>query len=68
MDSIIATHGIAERKKAYREIETIANEQGWFIWLPSRIQKIPVSNRFGNLQPSVLRHRILWNAERIYAK
>jgi peptide/nickel transport system substrate-binding protein len=68
MDAIIATHDIAERKKAYKEIETIANEQGWFIWLPSRIQRVPVSNRFGNLQPGVLRHRILWNAERIYAK
>ena len=37
-------------------------------WLPVRVQKIPVSNRFGNIQPSILRHRILWNSDNIYVK
>lgn len=68
MDVIIGTHDINERKKAYKEIETIANEMAWLTWLPVRTQKIPVSNRFGNLQPSVLRHRIIWNAPSIYVK
>ena len=27
------------------------------------MQKLPVSNRFGNIQPSILAHRILWNSE-----
>jgi len=40
----------------------------WMTWLPVRVQKIPVSNRFGNIQPSVLRHRILWNSHNIYVK
>ena len=40
----------------------------WFIWLPMRVQKLPVSNRFGNVQPSILAHRILWNVETIYVK
>ena len=68
MDVIIGTHDINERKKAYKEIETIANEMAWMIWLPVRTQKIPVSNRFGNVQPSILRHRILWNSYEIYVK
>ena len=64
----LATHDIEERKKAYKEVETIANEMAWLTWLPVRVQKIPVSNRFGNMQPSVLRHRILWNSYNIYVK
>ena len=48
--------------------QTIANEMAWMTWLPVRVQKIPVSNRFGNLQPSILRHRILWNSDVIYVK
>ena len=68
MEEIIGTHDLAARKKAYKEIETVANEMGWMIWLPVRIQKIPVSNRFGNLQPSILRHRILWNSYSIFVK
>jgi peptide/nickel transport system substrate-binding protein len=68
MDVIVSAQDLAERQKAYKEIETIANEQSWMIWLPIRIQKVPISNRFGNIQPSVLRHRILWNSESIYVK
>ena len=30
-----------ERKKAYKEVETIANEMAWMTWLPVRAQKIP---------------------------
>ena len=68
MDIILSTYDINERKKAYKEVETIANEMAWLTWLPVRTQKIPVSNRFGNIQPSVLRHRILWNSYNIYVK
>jgi peptide/nickel transport system substrate-binding protein len=68
MDEIVSTQDQAARKRAYREVETIINEQAWFIWLPIANQKLPVSNRFGNVQPSILPHRILWNAESLYVK
>ena len=68
MDVIVGAQDLAERQKAYKEIETIANEQSWMIWLPIRVQKLPISNRFGNIQPSVLRHRVLWNSYTIYVK
>ena len=68
MDVILGTHEVSERQKAYKEVETIANEMAWMTWLPVRVQKIPVSNRFGNMQPSILRHRILWNSPTIYVK
>jgi peptide/nickel transport system substrate-binding protein len=64
MDVLVKTPQLEARKKAYHEIETIANEQSWFVWLPIRRQKMPISNRFGNLQPSILRHRILWNSDK----
>ena len=39
-----------------------------FVWLPILNVKLPVSNRFGNVQPSVMAHRILWNIEQVYVK
>jgi peptide/nickel transport system substrate-binding protein len=68
MDEIITVQDVEARKKAYKEVETIVNEQGWFIWLPIANQKMPVSNRFGNIQPSILPHRIIWNSESLFAK
>ena len=68
MDQIVSVQDRAARQRAYKEVETIINEQGWFIWLPIATQKLPVSNRFGNVQPSILPHRILWNVEAIYVK
>ena len=68
MDEIVTVQDLGARKKAYKEVESIVNEQGWFIWLPIANQKVPVSNRFGNIEPSILPHRIIWNSENIYAK
>jgi len=68
MDQIVSVQDRAARKRTYKDIETIVNEQGWFVWLPIATQKLPVSNRFGNVNPSILSHRILWNVETIYVK
>jgi peptide/nickel transport system substrate-binding protein len=68
MDTIVTSQDLGARQQAYKEVETIANQQGWFVWLPIRRQKVPISNRFGNLEPSVLQHRILWNIDRVYVK
>ena len=68
MDVIVTDLDPAARKQAYKEIETISNQQEWFIWLPIKRMRVPISNRFGNLQPSVLPHRLLWNIDRVYVK
>ena len=68
MDEIVSVQNPVARKSAYKEVETIINEQGWFIWLPIANQKLPVSNQFGNVQPGILAHRILWNVASIYTK
>ena len=68
MNEILTTQDIAAQKKAYREMQTIVSEQAWMIWLPVLEIKLPVSNRFGNVQPSIMAHRLLWNIERLYVK
>jgi peptide/nickel transport system substrate-binding protein len=68
MDDIVSIQDLDARRKAYTEVESIVNEQGWFIWLPISNQKVPISNRFDNIQPSILPHRVIWNAESIFAK
>jgi len=68
MDLLISTQDLAERKKYWYEIGNIWNEQCWNIWLPIREYKLPISNRFGNLQPSIMAHRMIWNIDRVYVK
>ena len=68
VDKLVTTIDLGERKKISKEIDTIWNEQGWFVWLPILNVKLPVSNRLGNVQPSVMAHRILWNIEQVYVK
>jgi peptide/nickel transport system substrate-binding protein len=68
MDDIISTPDMTLRKQAWHEIQTIVNQQCWIEWLPTLELKIPVRNRFGNLSPSVIPHRLLWNIDRVYVK
>jgi peptide/nickel transport system substrate-binding protein len=68
VDKLVTTLDMGERKAIWKEIQMIWNEQGWFVWLPILNIKLPVSDRFGNLQPSVMAHRILWNIEQVYVK
>ncbi len=68
VDKLVTTLDMGERKAIWKEIQTIWNEQGWFVWLPILNVKLPVSDRFGNVQPSVMAHRILWNIEQVYVK
>jgi hypothetical protein len=56
------------QKTAWKEVENIINDQAWFIYLPILKIKLPVSNRFGNLQPSIMAHRIIWNIDQVFVK
>lgn len=64
----ILTHDMAVRRQTWHEVMQIVNDQCWLIWLPSQQMKLPVRSRFGNVQPSPMPHRILWNADRIFRK
>jgi peptide/nickel transport system substrate-binding protein len=72
IDQLIAanvkTLDMAERKRTWKRINEIMNRENFLIWLPIPKIKVPIRNRFGNLEPSVIPHRILWNIERVYMK
>jgi ABC-type transport system substrate-binding protein len=68
MDENVSTTDMAKRLASWREMQNIVNDQCWFIWLPTLTVKVPIRDTFGNLQPSVIPHRILWNIERVYLK
>ena len=68
LDEMLTTQDRGLQKARWKEIQNIINDQAWFIWLPTQRIKLPVSNRFGNVQPSVMAHRIIWNIERVFVK
>ena len=68
MNENLATTDLAERKRTWNEVQTIVNRQDYFLWLPTPILKLPIRNTFGNLQPVVIPHTIIWNIERVYMK
>jgi peptide/nickel transport system substrate-binding protein len=68
LDDILMSQDASTQYAHYKEMQTILNQQSWLIWLPILKVKLPVSNRFGNVQPSIMAHRLLWNADRLYVK
>lgn len=68
MDKMIGTLDMEGRKAAWKDLSTIWNEQCWIIWLPALKVKLPMSNKFGNAQPSIMAHRLIWNIDRVYVK
>jgi peptide/nickel transport system substrate-binding protein len=68
VDELVTTMDLAKRKAIWKDIQNIWNEQAWHVWLPILNVKIPVSNRFGNVQPSIMAHRLIWNIDRMYLK
>ena len=68
MSANVGTLDMSQRRKSWADVQTIVNDQCYFIWLPTLIQKLPVRNRFGNVQPSTIPHQLLWNIERVFVK
>ena len=64
----VSTTDMEVRRGTWHEIDRIIEEQCWIVWMPTAIIKIPVSNRFGNLEPTIIPHRILWNVDRVFLK
>ena len=64
----VATADLAARKAAYHQMAQILNDQCFVVWLPTQRLEIPVRSRFGNVHPSPMPHRILWNSTTIFDK
>jgi peptide/nickel transport system substrate-binding protein len=68
MTDNVSTTDMGQRKQSWQEVQKIVNDECFFIWLPTQNVKLPVRNRFGNLQPSVIPNRLLWNIDRVFVK
>ena len=67
-EAIVSTGDPASRKRIAADMERLIGEQCWIVWLPVQKIRLPVRNRFGNVQPSIIRHRLLWNIETVFVK
>jgi hypothetical protein len=43
-------------------------EECWVMWLPVPEVFVAARNRFGNLAPSPIRQRLLWNIETVFVR
>ncbi len=68
MTANVGTIDPAVRHQTWTEIQNIVNDQAYVIWLPTLVVKVPIRNRFGNLQPTVIPPRIIWNIDRVFVK
>jgi len=68
MEANVTTLDMAERKRTWAEIQSSINEECFVIWLPSMIYKVPIRNNFGNVHPTVIPHRIIWNIDQVFSK
>lgn len=59
---------LTARRRLSAQIDQIVDEQCWVIWLPTMKIKLPVRNRFGNVHPTILPNRLLWNIETVFVK
>jgi len=57
-----------KRKEYYDEVQYIVSDQCPFIYLVSPQVFVAYSNRFHNMRPSILRHRLLWNIEEVWTE
>ena len=58
----------AARQRLSAQLDEIVDDQCWVIWLPTMKAKLPVRNRFGNVHPTILPQRLLWNIETVFVK
>ncbi len=62
----LGTRDVVARKAGYHDMAQILNDEAFVIFLPTQLMRIPVSSRFGNVHPSAMPHRILWNSQVIF--
>ena len=68
LEQNLATHDPAVQKETWKGMQNALNEQCFVIYLPVQVVKVPVRDRFGNVAPNIIPHRVLWNIERVYMK
>jgi peptide/nickel transport system substrate-binding protein len=67
-DRLLLPGTLAERRGLSSRIDRILDEECWLIWLPVMKVELPVRDRFGNVAPNLLPHRVLWNSETVFVR
>jgi peptide/nickel transport system substrate-binding protein len=67
-DRLLLPGTAAARRRLSSRMDRIINDQCWLVWLPIMKVELPVRDRFGNLAPNLLPHRVLWNIETVFVK
>ncbi|HSP06084.1 MAG TPA: ABC transporter substrate-binding protein [Acidobacteriota bacterium] len=60
------TYDFAERKKYYDEVQMILTDKLPMIYTATPVIYVCAKEKLGNLQPSIARHRTLWNLYELY--
>jgi len=68
MDEMTRTADDAQRHALWVKMQERLNEPCFVVWLPSQTVKLPVRDGFGNVHPTLLTHRLLWNIDRVFVK
>jgi peptide/nickel transport system substrate-binding protein len=59
---------LAARRQLSAQLDRIVGDECWVIWLPTMKIKLPVRNRFGNVHPTILPQRLLWNIQTVFVR
>ncbi len=65
---VAGTSDMTRRLPAWKRIVELINDECFVIWLPTQKIMLPVRNRFGNVHPTAVPHRVLWNIDRVFVK
>ena len=68
MNLQISTLDMKKRKAYYDEVQYIISDMVPYIYLVIPDVFIAAKNKIGNLNPTIMRHRILWNSDELYIK
>jgi ABC-type transport system substrate-binding protein len=69
IDGITSSTDFETRRQMWSELNAIANEQAWLVWLPVPDARVPVRDRFANVRPAGPNAGdILWNSEEFFVR
>jgi peptide/nickel transport system substrate-binding protein len=66
MDAQVQELDPVKRKQLYDEVQYIISEMCPLLMCPVRSVSVAARNNIGNLTPTILQHRLLWNVDELY--
>ncbi len=68
MNLQLTTLDYEKRNEYYDEVQYILSDKLPFVYLVIPQVFVAVNNKYQNMEPSVLRHRLLWNIEEVWVR